>query len=586
MNRNDFLKLGTMAALSPLFVRANGTDIQEIDSDLMKRLIAANDKQVALLLESVQAGKLRFSRMIAYDIAVLTASYCAVGSAYYHAPLLIQKLDLLTKFLASAQSEDGTVNVGNLESPPDTAFVIEILCPAATILQREKSKEAETINQQLKKIIIKAGEGLVVGGVHTPNHRWVISAALSQINALYPNRKYIDRINEWLDEGVFIDEDGHYAERSGIYSGVENTAFITVGRLANKKELFEHVRKNLTMYFYYIEANGDLVTNDSRRQDQYLAAAKPVTLFYLQYRYMAIRDNNRHFAAITKMIEALPGFEKDILSRSLFYFLENETLQQQLPSAASLPDRYEKVFSTSHLLRIKEKNVTATLFGGVDWPLTIASGRSNSPDFFSYRKGNAILKYMRLSTTFFSMGYFYSEGLKKVGNKYVLHKKLDIPYYQPLPKDKRNKKGDYKLSPSIDDRFWNKMDFKNRPVSNVKTLDTTITLTNTNGVIELEFEIIGLKEVPITIELCFAKGGTLTGTTAAENNNNNFLEQGTGEYSFGGDVIRFGPGNGAHKMIANLEGERYSTHFGTLRTEGEHVYITGSTPFSHKLTFA
>jgi hypothetical protein len=583
MNRTDFLKIGTMAALSPLFVRA--TDTPSIDSDLMKRLIAANDKQVALLLESVQEGKLRFSRMIAYDIAVLTASYCAVGSAYYHALLLIQKLDLLTKFLASAQSADGTVNVGNLESPPDTAFVIEILCPAAEILKKEKTKDVDAINQQLKEIILKAGEGLVVGGVHTPNHRWVISAALSGINSLYPNKKYINRINEWLDEGVFIDDDGHYPERSGIYSGVENTAFITIGRLANKKELFEPVRKNLAMYYYYIEPNGDLVTNDSRRQDQYLAAAKPVTLFYLQYRYMAIRDNNRHFAAIAKMIEALPGFEKDILTRSLFYFLENETLQQQLPSASELPDRYEKLFSTSHLLRIKEKNVTATLFGGADWPITIASGRSNSPDFFSYRKGNAILKYMRLSTSFFSMGYFYSEGLKKVGNKYILHMKLDIPYYQPMPKDKRNKKGDYKLSPSIDDRFWNKMDFKNRPVSNVKTLDTTITLTKTGETIELEFEINGLKEVPVTIELCFSAGGKLTGITTVDSKNS-FLEQGMGEYIFGGDIIRFGPGNATHKTITNLEGERYSTHFGTLRTEGEHVYITGKTPFKHKLIFS
>jgi hypothetical protein len=583
MNRTDFLKIGTMAALSPLFLNATGNkQMNSIDSDLMKRLIAANDRQVAVLLESVQEGKLRFSRMIAYDIAVLTASYCAVGSAYYHAPLLIQKLDLLTKFLASAQSADGTVNVGNLESPPDTAFVIEILCPAAEILKKEKAKDVDAINQQLKEIILKAGEGLVVGGVHTPNHRWVISAALSGINSLYPNKKYINRINEWLDEGVFIDDDGHYPERSGIYSGVENTAFVTIGRLANKKELFEPVRKNLAMYYYYIEPNGDLVTNDSRRQDQYLAAAKPVTLFYLQYRYMAIRDNNRHFAAIAKMIEALPGFEKDILTRSLFYFLENETLQQQLPSASELPDRYEKLFSTSHLLRIKEKNVTATLFGGADWPITIASGRSNSPDFFSYRKGNAILKYMRLSTSFFSMGYFYSEGLKKVGNKYILHKKLDIPYYQPMPKDKRNKKGDYKLSPSIDDRFWNKMDFKNRPISNVKTLDTTITLTKTGETIELEFEINGLKEVPVTIELCFSAGGKLTGITTVDSKNS-FLEQGTGEYSFGGDIIRFGPGNATHKTITNLEGERYSTHFGTLRTEGEHVYITGKTPFKHKL---
>jgi hypothetical protein len=261
-------------------------------------------------------------------------------------------------------------------------------------------------------------------------------------------------------------------------------------------------------------------------------------------------------------------------------------LQQQLPAAEVVPDRYEKLFSTSHLLRIKEKSTTVTLFGGTDQPLLIASGRSNSPDFFSYRKGDAILKYMRLSSNFFSMGYFYSDGLRKEGNSYVLRKKLEIPYYQPLPKEKRKANGDYKLSPSIDDRFWNKMDFSNRPVSNVKTLETIIRLTETRGAVELEFELKGMKGVPVTIELCFKEGGQLSGVTAADANDNSFLEQGTGEYRSGNDVITFGPGAVTHKQVMNLEGERYSTHFGTLRTKGEHVYITGTTPFKHKLMFS
>ena len=587
MNRNDFLKIGAMAALSPLFAKAATNEFTGIiDTEIMNRLLAANDQSAAQLMETVKPGNLRFSRMIAYDIAVLTAAYCAKGSAYYHNTAVADKLDILVKFLASAQAEDGTVNVGNLESPPDTAFLIEILGPAATIMRKDNSSELINVQQQLKQILLKAGEGLVTGGIHTPNHRWVICAALAQINYLYPNRKYINRINDWLGEGVFIDADGHYPERSGIYSGVENAALITIARLANKPSLYVPVRKNLTMYQYYIEPNGDLVRNDSRRQDQYEAAAKTSTLFYLQYRYMAVHENNKLFAAICKQIEATADFQKDVLTRSLFYFLEDEVLQQQLPSSEILPDRYEKLFHTSHLLRIKEKNTTVTLFGGTDQPVLIASGRSNSPDFFSYRKGDAILKYMRLSSNFFSMGYFYSDGLRKEGNSYVLSKKLEIPYYQPLPKEKRKANGDYKLSPSIDDRFWNKMDFNNRPVSNVKTLETVIRLTETKGTIELEFELKGMNGVPVTIELCFKEGGQLTGVTAADTNENSFLEGVTGQYRSGNDVITFGPGTVTHKQVMNLEGERYSTHFGTLRTKGEHVYITGITPFQHKLTFS
>jgi hypothetical protein len=216
--------------------------------------------------------------------------------------------------------------------------------------------------------------------------------------------------------------------------------------------------------------------------------------------------------------------------------------------------------------------------------LIIASGRSNLPDFFSCRKGKAILKNMRLSTGFFSTGYFYSDGLVKNGNQYVLHKKLEVPYYQPLPKGLRNAKGDYTLSPSIDDRFWNKMDFAKRPVSNVKTLDTTITMVEKSGRVELTFLVTGMDGIAVTIELCFREGGKLSGVTESKAQPGNyFLESGTGSYSFEADTIEFGPGTVAGKTIANLEGERYSTHFGSLRTEGMHVYLTGKTPFNHNL---
>ncbi|MEO7765780.1 MAG: hypothetical protein ABIS01_00085, partial [Ferruginibacter sp.] len=440
------------------------------------------------------------------------------------------------------------------------------------------------ILEKMKTFILKAAVPLTTGGVHTPNHRWVISAALAQINQLYPNKRYVARIEDWLGEGIFMDIDGHYPERSMTYSFVENKSFLTMGRLLNKSTLFKPVRKNLEMTYYYMEPGGDLVTTDSRRQDQYMS--KNIVSWYLLYRHFAISDNNRQFAAMAKLIEQLEGFEEAILNQSLFYFLETPLLQNELPAPSTLPDNYEKLFTTSHLARIRRANTTTTLFGGVDWPLTIASGRSNSPNFFSYRKGNAVLEYLRLSTDFFSSGYFYSEGLRKEGVKYILHKKLEVPYYQPLPKQLRNSKGDYTLSPSIDGRFWNKMAFDKRPVSNIKTLETMVNFTENKDRNELTFFITGMKGVAVTIELCFKEGGTLSGMAASNpSNGNHFLEKGEGKYEYKGDTIRFGPGTTVSKKIDHLEGERYSTHFGSLRTEGMHVYLTGITPFNHSLYF-
>jgi len=566
-----------------LFAAVPGTTAANhfVAGELMKRLAAANDKQVETLLQSVSSATFTFSRKVGADLACLTASYCYTGSAYYQNPLLVSKMEILIEGLGKYQTADGTFNnSANPESPPDTAFLIEYLAAAAAILIKNSSTAISNINSRLKIIIVKAGETLVTGGVHTPNHRWVVCAALSGIHAIFPDKKYISRVEDWLGEGIFMDSDGHYPERSRLYGGVENNSLLAMGRLLKKPALFNYVRKNLESTWYYMEPDGELVTTDSRRQDQYIG--KTIVSYYLNYRYLAIKDNNKTFAGIAQLIEQMKGFDEEVLGRSLFYFLENELLQQELPAAVSPVVNYEHFFATSQLLRIRRATSSTTLFGGVDWPIIIASGRSNSPNFYAYRKGNAILKYMRLSSQFFSMGYFYSEGIKKEANKYILHKQLAIPYYQPLPKNKRKLNGDYTLSPSIDDRFWNKMDFANRPVSNVKKLDTTIIFSEKENTNELEFTITGLAGVAVTIELCFAEGGTLTGVTSATNGNN-FLETGMGKYESGGDTITFGPGAVTHKTISSLEGERYSTHFGTLRTKGMYVYITGTTPFTHTL---
>jgi hypothetical protein len=596
INRGTFLmqsiKAGAFVLLTPsLFQRASAsTHHVASKDDVMNRMVMANDTQVEKLVQT-NFEKREFGRRVAYDFTVLVASYCCEKSKYYQDATLLSPVQKLAQHLLLAQAADGTINTGNLESPPDTAFIIEIVTAAAFPLQKQSGEGLNGLKNDLKTFLQKAGEALVVGGVHTPNHRWVICAALARINALYPDKKYVDRIDEWLDEGIYINSDGNYLERSRIYSYVENTAFMAMGRFLNRPSLFEPVRKNLHTTYYYMEPNGDLVTNDSRRQDQYswirpdANTSLSILTYYLLYRYMAIRDNNSTFAAIARMMEQVKGFEERVLNRDLIYFLEEPLLQKELPVPAPLPVNFEKMFTQSHLLRLRRGTTTATFFGGVDWPLMIASGRSSSPDFYSYRKGNALLKYMRLSTSFFSTGYFYSEGLKKEGNRYILHKKLSAPYYQPLPEKFRKRDGDYQLSESIDGRFWNKMDFEHRPVSNVKNLETTVSLSEVNGRNELSFEITGQPGVQVTIELCFKEGGKLTGISGTESGNN-FLESGMGQYEFEGDVIQFGPGTVSHRSIRDLAGERYSTHFGSLRTEGMHVYLTGLTPFAHKLTFS
>ena len=48
----------------------------------------------------------------------------------------------------------------------------------------------------------------------------------------FPSPKLISRIEVWLNEGIDLDPDGQYSERSvGSYSHICNEMFITMGRL-------------------------------------------------------------------------------------------------------------------------------------------------------------------------------------------------------------------------------------------------------------------------------------------------------------------------------------------------------------------
>jgi len=590
ISRRKFIGIGNLVLLGsliPEFVHASDTFLSETkNSDqLMQKLIASNDNSVKKILDEGLLNiniRLNSYRSLASKIAILSAAFSCPQSNYYRSEIIVQHLNVAIDIMLKGQYNDGTVDAGgNRQSPPDTAFVLENICAATAVLTNTDNNTTLSVRKNLKKFILNAGKAMLTGGVHTPNHRWVICAALANINTLYPDAKYVRRIDEWLSEGIYLNEDGHYSERSGVYSAVINRAFITMAILLQRPELLNVVHKNLTTYYYYTEPNGDLISIDSRRQDQLTTLT--VTPFYLQYRYMAIHTKDPLFTYMVRTIESLPDFEEKILSHSLILFMENSELQKELPVLKNNPHEFEKFFVASNLARIRHENTSVTLFGGTDKPVKIISGRSSNPNFITFAKGNAILNYMRLSTSFFRMGYFRSNGLEKIGQTYRFTETKEAYYYQPMPVISRKTDGDYKLSASPDGRFWNKMDFDAREKSNIKTQTTVIEITENNGVLQLEIKVDGPPNVEVTLEMCFKEGGKLTGTESL-GNNNYMLKSDPGTYVFGGDTIEFGPGKKEHQRIDNLASEQYGYHQGSLRTDGMHVFLTGYTPFRHKMT--
>ena len=102
------------------------------------RLLKSSDQTVTRMLEpTAGAPQARPGRGVGRGATVmaLAAAYCASESSHFQSAALIPLLDNATKIFVDAQNKDGTLDAGNLASPPDTAFVVEGLAAALAVLR-------------------------------------------------------------------------------------------------------------------------------------------------------------------------------------------------------------------------------------------------------------------------------------------------------------------------------------------------------------------------------------------------------------------------------------------------------------------
>ena len=542
MNRRNFLHYTGTASffstglISPSTLMTN-QPFPEFDGykGLIKNLLLLNDEQIPKLTELQDRNpnskyfggvcdgwKIYTPGSTGGLIKILGISFSQPDSKYHLDEKLIEPMVLAAKYLLKIQHADGTIDLlsTNFHSTPDTGFVVEPLCATFKILKRIQNKSIEPVLTLLEEFLKKAGEAFVVGGIHTPNHRWVVSMALSRLNELFPNKKYVKRIDEWLREGIDIDADGQYEERSTyVYTPLTNRCLVTMANLLERPELLDPVRKNLNMMLYYVHPNGEVATEASGRQDQFKVGF--MEHYYVPLRYMALKDKNGQFANLVNQIEKTVP-EK--LVSYLVYLLEEPVYENELPKPKNLPDNFIKEFTNSNLARIRKGNIDATIL-------------AKNPNFFTLSKGKAVLASVRLASAFFGRGQFKTEKLDRIGDTFVLKWDYTWGYFQPLPE---GEKANYDLPFNIDRR--------QREQSEVQHANAQITVSEKNGVFELEVEIGGCENVPLAIELAFRKRGSLTGVKKSTHEEGAFLlKEGTGKYRFEDDEIEFGTGHAEHE---------------------------------------
>ncbi|GAA4965727.1 hypothetical protein [Kineococcus glutinatus] len=579
---------GPAAGAGPLAAFAEGVDVP-----FARRLLAAAEAQVPQVLTDypTQIAGLWQNRAMARSALRLAAVWVTPFSRHHHDPALAAVVTELVAALRAAQHEDGLFDQGNLHSPPDSAFSANDLAGLLVLLRADADLAPATASAtaaaraDLEVVLRAVGAAMATGGVHTPNHRWEICGALARIDALLPDPAHRDRIEAWLAEGVDVDADGQYSERSPNYSAaVTNPSLLALARYAGRTALRDVVRRNLRLTLRTTHPDGQVESVQSRRQDQ--GSRRFLDPFLLQLREMALRDRDGEFAAAVQRI--LAAEEVAELGDAYAQVLLAPDLAAPLPAPTPLRLPARVLVPGSDLAILRSGTATAVVFAGTDGggdedrPGPIGSGLSTNPTFLSFRRGGAVLESVRLQPNFFSTGHFRPRGLGAAPDgSFELRQRITAGYYQPLPARYRRPDGDYALTP--EGRFWAAMDFPHRH-RDARVLTTRAVVRPVGGDVargvDVELELDGA-EVPVTIELAFRAGGVLTGTQVLdEEAGTSQLVEGWGSYAVGGDVIRFGPGTGAgprQPVIAD-GGERYTWLRGSLTPEGVLVYLTTTVP--------
>lgn len=470
----------------------------------------------------------------------LTA-YILPQSRHHKSARVAERMELAAQAFGRLQTKDGNWNlpITNFNSPPDTAFIVQGIC--GTLMNARQYGFPE-LEKWLLPAVQKAGDGLVRGGIHTPNHRWVASSALAGLFNLYGERKYLRRAEQWLAEGIDQDADGQYTERSTVgYNGICNRAFVLIADWLNRPEYLEPVRKNLNASLYLLHAGGEVVTEISTRQD--LNQRGTLANHWSALSYLAWKDRNGLYANLARQFEPAYGSVSSILRWPGCVF--------DLPESKPLPDNYDKLFPAVGLARIRRG------------PMSVSVIRDRDR-FFTFRHGAAIINAVRFSSAFFGKGQFSAKTLTRENGAYVMTQDLDAGYYQPFAPPRRV------TAETYDDTR------EQRERTEICRLRYKVTVTETEAGCRLRIEANGTDEVPLTVEINLREGVAISGgEKLGQFKDSWLLRQGTAEISAGKDRVQIGPGLGLHTYL-DVRGAR-------PRLEGPSLFLTGFTPFDHTI---
>ena len=491
------------------------------------------------------------SRQCGFDLSALACGYVTKDSAHYLSERVKAALTSALAYLRAHQRPGGCVDLlsCNVASAPDTAFMINAVLNAWWLLERCEDARAAWLRPALLRLIDSAASGIAAGGFHTPNHRWAIAACLLHCAKITGRRELEARARTYLREGLDINEDGEFAERSaGNYNQVNDDQMLRLYMATGDRTFLHAAEKNLEMMYCYIDPDGSVFTNNSTRQDMgkkiYLDTYYPL---YLMAGYFLGRED---FGAMAEWIY------QDCRRRGtwpdgvewLLLLPQMDGFGAQAPFEPPFL-RYDRLFEHSDIARVRRG----------DFSLTLMRGKPN----FLYFQSGALPLYMAIYQNLCDQRNFVPETLQRTERGFRLSGRAPVWYYQPFDQ-----------KPQTSD--WWRMDNAARERLTAEGLHTLVEAELTEEGVRLHIRTQGVDRLPVRVEIGLLPGGRIRTqhfTQLMRAGEQVTILDGDIEITGPrGDALAIGPAFGSHDIRARMGGAY------PLSDACYTVLLTGYTP--------
>jgi hypothetical protein len=487
--------------------------------------------------------------------------YLAQVKAGHSAPMepdsaaLLHRADLAVDYLLRTRHPSGLIDLKdcNFDSAPDAGFAAQALCPVIEMGRAQSRRDAAwgAVLGKIEELMRGLTYGMLIGGFHTPNHRWVISGGLAMAGRLFPDIPVKPVIEAYLREGIDIDSEGFYIERSaGLYDAICDRSLLYLDEFYGCPEARKAANKNLALNLHMLHADKTVESGLSRRQD-YGARTVPAGLV-TPYLLSAYREANPQFlGAAQQLYAAAPPAARD--NAGLCYLLLKHGEPPQ--ASAPLPDHFSNWYPSNGFWRVRDGLLSATFFRGQTRLLNLCYGAAE-------------LSSIKISQSYFGAGSFVGDSLKVENGQGVFRSEgLSVP----------NRPGyDLPLPGPVPPERWDEMR-KNREHRPLPPCTSELSVKQVEDGFDLHYKTLkGTDGVPAQIALDFAPGGAWESEDSAVKpvaGQVLFLKKGRGVMRYGSDVIEIGQGADGHRMWQMRDAETAPSHV--------RVLMTFQTPVDH-----